>query len=60
MSLPLTDATSYQTWFWVAGILNLLIGLGGFLVPALMNIEDNHKNKATEVPEPAQEAPQVV
>lgn len=57
---PVTDATSYQTWFWVAGILNLLIGLGGFLVPALMNIEDNHKNKATEVSEPAQEAPQAV
>jgi MFS family permease len=44
---PVTDATSYQTWFWVAGIFNLLIGLGGFFVPALMNIEDNHKNKST-------------
>ncbi|NWF62943.1 MAG: MFS transporter [Chloroflexi bacterium] len=40
---PITDATSYQTWFWMAGILNLLIGLGGFFVPALMRIEDNHK-----------------
>jgi DHA3 family macrolide efflux protein-like MFS transporter len=57
---PVTDATSYQTWFWVAGILNLLIGLGGFLVPALMNIEDNHKGKSTEVPEPVQEVPQAV
>lgn len=41
---PVTDATSYQTWFWIAGILNLVIALGGFLIPALMNIEDNHKN----------------
>ena len=41
---PVTDATSYQTWFWVAGILNLVIGLTGFFVPALMNIEDNHKD----------------
>lgn len=40
---PVTDATSYQAWFWVAGILNLLIGLCGFFVPALMNIESNHK-----------------
>ncbi len=46
---PVTDATSYQTWFWVAGILNLLIGLGGFLVPALINIEENHKETRAEV-----------
>lgn len=57
---PITDATSYQTWFWVAGILNALIGLGGFLVPALMNIEDNHKGKSNEIPEPVQEVPQTV
>lgn len=47
---PVTDATSYQTWFWVAGILNLLIGLGGFLVPALINIEDNHKVQNENTP----------
>lgn len=57
---PITDATNYQTWFWVAGILNVLIGLGGFLVPALMNIEDNHKGKPSEAPEVAQEAPQAI
>ncbi len=31
---PVTDATSYQTWFWVAGILNLVIGVGSFFIPA--------------------------
>jgi DHA3 family macrolide efflux protein-like MFS transporter len=41
---PVTDATSYQTWFWVAGVFNLLIGVSGFFVPALMKIEENHKN----------------
>jgi MFS transporter, DHA3 family, macrolide efflux protein len=44
---PVTDATSYQTWFWVAGILNLVIGLGGFFIPALMNIEESHKQTQT-------------
>lgn len=47
---PVTDATSYQMWFWVAGILNLLIGLGGFLVPALMHIEDNHRDRNENAP----------
>lgn len=42
---PVTDATSYQTWFWVAGILNLLIGLTGFFIPAIMNIESNRKSQ---------------
>ncbi|MEW6405624.1 MAG: MFS transporter [Chloroflexota bacterium] len=41
---PVTDATSYQAWFWVAGILNLVIGLGSFLIPAILNIESNHQN----------------
>ena len=40
---PVTDATSYQTWFWIAGILNLVIGVGSFFIPAIINIESNHK-----------------
>ncbi len=39
---PITDATSYQTWFWIAGILNLVIGVGSFFIPAIINIEQNH------------------
>ena len=48
---PVTDATSYQTWYWVAGVSTLLIAVGGFFVPAIFNIEENHhKNVAkTEV-----------
>lgn len=45
---PVTDATSYQTWYWVAGILNLVIALVAFFIPALMNIESNHKNAQPE------------
>lgn len=44
---PITDATSYQTWYWVAGVLNLLIALTGFFIPALINIESNHVNAQT-------------
>lgn len=39
---PIADALGLQTWFWVAGFLCLLISLGGFFVPALYNIEENH------------------
>ncbi len=45
---PVTDATSYQTWFWIAGILNLVIGVGSFFIPAIINIEANHKHTQTE------------
>lgn len=42
---PISDATSLQTWFWIAGILNLAIALVGFFVPALIRIEENHHSK---------------
>ncbi|MBL8049921.1 MAG: MFS transporter [Anaerolineales bacterium] len=45
---PVTDATSYQTWFWIAGILNFVIGVGCFFIPALMNIESNHNEAKSE------------
>lgn len=40
---PVTDATSYQAWYWVAGILNFAIGVSGFFIPAIYNIESNRK-----------------
>lgn len=46
---PVTDTIGYQSWFWVAGILNLLIGAIGFFIPALMNIENNHKPTRPEL-----------
>ncbi|MBI5933444.1 MAG: MFS transporter [Chloroflexi bacterium] len=39
---PVSDALGLQTWFWVAGILCLIISVGGFFVPAIYNIEENH------------------
>jgi len=45
---PITDATSYQTWFWIAGVLTLLIAIGGFFVPAIFNIEESHYKNIAE------------
>lgn len=57
---PITDATSFQAWFWVAGILNLIIGISGFFIPAVINIESNRKAHHThdnEEQTPASETP---
>jgi DHA3 family macrolide efflux protein-like MFS transporter len=51
---PITDATSLQTWYWLAGIVCIIISLGGFFIPALYNIEQNHqKNQSVIKPTPA-------
>lgn len=42
---PVADATSLQTWFWIAGAACIIVSLGGFFVPALYNIEENHQGK---------------
>ncbi len=47
---PVTDATSYQAWYWIAGGLNLVIGLGAFFIPALMQIEENHQASKSATP----------
>lgn len=46
---PVTDASTYQTWFWVAGILNLVIAVSGFFIPAIVNIESNRKVNHSEI-----------
>jgi MFS transporter, DHA3 family, macrolide efflux protein len=43
---PLTDATSYQTWYWFAGIVNIILAVGSFFIPAIFNIEENHHKNA--------------
>jgi len=46
---PITDATSYQTWYWFAGIVNFLIAIGSFFIPAIFNIEENHHKNASVI-----------
>ena len=40
---PLADATSVQIWFVIAGVVCALVGIAGFFIPAVMNIEINRK-----------------
>ena len=39
---PISDKLGLQTWFWIAGIACAIISIGGFFVPAIYNIEENH------------------
>jgi DHA3 family macrolide efflux protein-like MFS transporter len=39
---PMSDLIGIRTWFWLGGILCLLMGIGAFFVPAIMTIETNN------------------
>ena len=39
---PISDAIGIRTWFWVSGIITLLMGFGGFFSRTVMSVEDNH------------------
>lgn len=39
---PVSDAIGIRAWFVFGGMVCLLMGVGGFLVPAIMNVESNH------------------
>jgi DHA3 family macrolide efflux protein-like MFS transporter len=39
---PISDAIGIRTWFWMSGIITLLMGFGGFFSRAVMSVEDNH------------------
>lgn len=49
---PVSDAVGIRTWYWVAGLLSLLMGAGSFLVPLIMNVEKgrNGNSTPTEIP----------
>jgi DHA3 family macrolide efflux protein-like MFS transporter len=38
---PVSDAIGIRTWFWFGGVVCLLMGIGAFFVPAIMNVESN-------------------
>ena len=42
---PLSDAIGIRTWFWFGGMLCLLVGIGAFFIPAVMNIEINNNGR---------------
>ena len=48
---PVSDAIGIRTWYWVAGLICLLMGCTSFFIPVVMNVESN-RNGNQEKPEP--------
>jgi DHA3 family macrolide efflux protein-like MFS transporter len=46
---PVSDAIGVRAWYWISGLLCLLMGLGAFFVPAVMNIETNRRAGSREL-----------
>lgn len=42
---PVSDQLGLQVWYLAAGVLCAAIGLVGFFVPAIVNIEENHRGR---------------
>ena len=38
---PLSDALGIRIWFWMGGLICIFIGITGFFIPTIMNIENN-------------------
>lgn len=45
---PVSDAIGIRTWFWFGGVMCLLMGIGAFFVPAIMNVESNRNGGLSE------------
>ncbi|MBI3162015.1 MAG: MFS transporter, partial [Chloroflexi bacterium] len=43
---PVSDAIGIRTWYWIAGLLCLLMGVGSFFTPLIMNVEQNRNGQA--------------
>ncbi len=51
---PVADALGVQVWFLAGGVATIAMGLGGFLVPAIMNMEEDAQTRfGTGAPQPA-------
>jgi DHA3 family macrolide efflux protein-like MFS transporter len=45
---PVADALGVQVWFVIGGIATVVMGVGSFFVPAIMNIEDKGRSLVAE------------
>jgi MFS transporter, DHA3 family, macrolide efflux protein len=54
---PVSDLIGIRSWYWIAGIVSLLMGLAGFFIPVVMNVENNHDAEMIEMPSIAPIAP---
>ena len=50
---PIADRLGLRVWFWVGGILCVLIATGAFFVPVIMNLESHHEESQVIASEPA-------
>jgi DHA3 family macrolide efflux protein-like MFS transporter len=49
---PISDFVGIRSWYILGGILSLLMGIGAFFIPAIMNVENNHAGHNPEMPTP--------
>ena len=49
---PVSDWLGIRVWFWVGGILCMLIAIAAFFKPAIMNVENHHEPVTVPASEP--------
>jgi DHA3 family macrolide efflux protein-like MFS transporter len=49
---PVSDRLGLQVWYVVAGVLCAAMGLSGFFIPAIVNIEENNNGHTVEGRQP--------
>lgn len=55
---PVADRLEVRIWYIAGGVVCILMGLAGFFVPAIINLEKNNGNRLSE-PEKVEDAPQI-
>ncbi|MBN1260503.1 MAG: MFS transporter [Anaerolineae bacterium] len=40
---PLADAIGVRPLYWIGGLAQIILGIAGFLIPAIMDLENNHQ-----------------
>jgi DHA3 family macrolide efflux protein-like MFS transporter len=53
---PLADRFGVRPWFIVAGAATIVVGLSGFFIPALLNVEDGRTGTLPTLAEEGVEA----
>jgi DHA3 family macrolide efflux protein-like MFS transporter len=46
---PISDLIGIRSWYWIAGLVTLIMGIMGFFIPAIMNVEDQRDPEIVEV-----------
>jgi len=57
---PVADTFGVQTWFVLGGLMTAGMGIAGYFIPAVVNIEINHRKSSQPEGESIQSAAQPV